>query len=341
MEKSEDPRDAREQFWVTHYSYLLENGYRLRFRYQPDWIPSWLGAGPECLMDTFEDWHSTYITKVLDAIRTDDGFAVALKRVSLAGPELSMLRFLSWHTDTQSPLNHTAPLLHVLPVPDDPEVVIAVMPKLRDFETPDFHCRREVLECLRQIIEGIGFMHGLNICHGDACTLNFMMDATHVCPQGFHFACPASIDGTGNNQVSTPRCQCQVKYYIVDFETSQRFIGARNDALRGIRGTHCQIRTASELCKENIDAETPYNPFRLDVYNIGATFESICDDYFEQLDDLRPFLGRLMEKEPSARPMLENAMTELLEFIASRSEDWLEAPIKFIYMSPYTGQRYY
>ncbi|KAF9022801.1 hypothetical protein BDZ89DRAFT_1115348 [Hymenopellis radicata] len=279
-------------------------------------------------------------TNVLDAIRTDDGFAVALKRVSLATPELSMLRFLSWHPDTQSHLNHTATLLHVLPVPDDPEVVIAVMPKLRDFATPTFHCRREVLECLRQIIEGVGFMHSLNICHGDACTFNFMMDATEVCPRGFHFAYPQSIDGTADDLVSTPRCQCQVQYYIIDFETSQQFIGHRDDALRQIFDTRCQIRKAPELSEEKVNSEVPYNPFRLDVYNIGATFEKICDDYHEQLDDLRPFLDRLTAKEPSQRVMLEDAMIELLAFIASRSEEWLDFPLKFFYLSRIDGRRY-
>ncbi|KAF8902982.1 hypothetical protein CPB85DRAFT_1469077, partial [Mucidula mucida] len=184
-----------EKFWVTQYSYLLDNGYRLRFRYQPDWIPSWLGAGPDCALDS--------VTKVLDVIQIKDGFAVALKRVSLATEELSMLCFLS--KSTQSPLNHTVPLLQVLPVPDDPNTVIVVTPKLRHFETPYFHCRREVLECLRQIAFFIFLRnsHDSDTVRRDACTYNFMMDATDVCPQGFHFSFNyESRDGIGNNLVS-------------------------------------------------------------------------------------------------------------------------------------------
>ena len=30
-----------ELFWVKHYTWLEERGYRLRPRYKPDWSPSW------------------------------------------------------------------------------------------------------------------------------------------------------------------------------------------------------------------------------------------------------------------------------------------------------------
>lgn len=107
--------------------------------------------------------------------------------------------------------------------------------------------------------------------------LSFVMEPTEVCPQGFHFTCRDSIDGTGRNLVPTPRCQCQVQYYIMDFETSQQFVGGRHNALRRIRDTPSQFLPAPELSKENADSETSYNPFCLDVYNIRKTFHLICD----------------------------------------------------------------
>jgi hypothetical protein len=30
-----------EVYWRDHQKWLLENGYRLRPRYEPNWIPSW------------------------------------------------------------------------------------------------------------------------------------------------------------------------------------------------------------------------------------------------------------------------------------------------------------
>ena len=34
-----------EMFWVRIYPFLLSRGYRLRPRYDPSWVPSWLAPG--------------------------------------------------------------------------------------------------------------------------------------------------------------------------------------------------------------------------------------------------------------------------------------------------------
>ena len=50
-----------------------------------------------------------------------------------------------------------SPAAMVVPLPDDEDSQFAVMPKLRNLDyAPSFHCRGEVIECLRQIIE-VGF----------------------------------------------------------------------------------------------------------------------------------------------------------------------------------------
>jgi hypothetical protein len=35
----------KEQVWVDNYDFLLMHGYRLRKRYQPGWIGSWVSQG--------------------------------------------------------------------------------------------------------------------------------------------------------------------------------------------------------------------------------------------------------------------------------------------------------
>ncbi|PPQ89423.1 hypothetical protein CVT25_002189 [Psilocybe cyanescens] len=42
-----------EIFWRTHQPWLIEQGYELRVRYRPEWIPSWLKS--DSLPDRFED----------------------------------------------------------------------------------------------------------------------------------------------------------------------------------------------------------------------------------------------------------------------------------------------
>ena len=51
------------------------------------------------------------------------------------------------------PRNRTVPILDVIALPDDMEHVLLVMPYLRIFYTPPFHCRAEVVEALRQLLQ--------------------------------------------------------------------------------------------------------------------------------------------------------------------------------------------
>jgi hypothetical protein len=30
-----------EEIWVQHFHFLVDRGYQLRPRYNPDWVPSW------------------------------------------------------------------------------------------------------------------------------------------------------------------------------------------------------------------------------------------------------------------------------------------------------------
>lgn len=53
-----ESRLSDEAFWVHQYTALLRHGYRLRARWHPDWIPSWiLPDGSERVkpFDEFDD----------------------------------------------------------------------------------------------------------------------------------------------------------------------------------------------------------------------------------------------------------------------------------------------
>lgn len=51
--------NGREHFWVKHYTWLEDCGYKLRPRYAPDWIPSWIGTNK--LLDLFEDGKTIFV----------------------------------------------------------------------------------------------------------------------------------------------------------------------------------------------------------------------------------------------------------------------------------------
>ena len=82
-----------------------------------------------------------------------DGVKVVMKRVPSAGNEVRIALYLSSAEMRSDPQNRTVPILDVIALPDDKEHVLLVVPYLRVFDTPPFHCRAEVVEALRQLLQ--------------------------------------------------------------------------------------------------------------------------------------------------------------------------------------------
>jgi hypothetical protein len=68
------------------------------------------------------------------------------------GEEIRIALHLSSVQMRSDPRNRTVSVLDVIPVHDDPEVVFLVMPYLRGFHSPPFHCRGEFVEAFRQFL---------------------------------------------------------------------------------------------------------------------------------------------------------------------------------------------
>ncbi|KAF5384203.1 hypothetical protein D9615_003106 [Tricholomella constricta] len=84
-------------FWVGIQPFLLHRGYRLRPRYDPQWVAPWL-RGPEINQNILAFEESLILGHgegLLDAVRVSDGFKVVFKRVSTRSPELLIARYLS------------------------------------------------------------------------------------------------------------------------------------------------------------------------------------------------------------------------------------------------------
>ena len=90
---------------------------------------------------------------MLDATRIHDGVKVVLKRVRAMGDEIRIALYLSSDKLRSDPRNRTVPILDVIPVHDDPEVVFLVTPYLHEFHSPPFHCRAEFIEAIRQFLQ--------------------------------------------------------------------------------------------------------------------------------------------------------------------------------------------
>jgi hypothetical protein len=100
---------------------------------------------------------------VLDATRISDGEFVMLKAVRRNDHpfEVEIARYLMSEPLRSDPMNHCVPILDVLSVQDEPRDII-VMPLLRPFSDPPFDTFGEVIECLRQLFEVLGFALNLS-----------------------------------------------------------------------------------------------------------------------------------------------------------------------------------
>lgn len=102
------------------------------------------------------------------------------------------------------------------------------------------------------------------------------MDARELIPGGYHAARRWTRDGREDHPIKTRR-RCEVspmRYYFIDFEFSTMYVEGPKAALDiGIIG---QIKTIPEALTGE-----PYNPFQMDIYQVGASFSPEHDSQFK------------------------------------------------------------
>ncbi|KAJ1299849.1 hypothetical protein OPQ81_003296 [Rhizoctonia solani] len=153
---TEEKRSGVEEKWVSFQPYLLSRGYRLRPRYQPDWVPSWKKDTSLHPSDC-EDSIDTMPLRVLDAIRVRDEYQVIIKMIvprhGEGQNELAVLRHFNSPELRDHPHNHVVPCLDSFPIPGEESGRFIVMPLLGRYREPAFKTLAEVHDFLQQIFE--------------------------------------------------------------------------------------------------------------------------------------------------------------------------------------------
>ncbi|KAJ7619797.1 hypothetical protein DFH06DRAFT_1235059 [Mycena polygramma] len=292
---------ASEQLWARSYEFLLSRGYQLRKRYHPKWVRSWAGNKRHPIAHECDDWLVSYADDAIDAVRVEDGRKVVLKRV--LGKELQILRHLdAFRSDAR---NHTIPLLDVVPFPDT-EWTIVAMPYCRRFNSPPFHCRDEFVDAITQYIEGLQFMHEHSVVHFDIAAQNMVIEEERLIPKGSHWSNPDSHSGFLGHFFSwKKRCSLRpaVQYYYIDFGLSMHFPGRWEEARVALT-----LRTFPMIPELSLTA--PYNPFYVDVFQLGLAMSRIIDVY-PALEDFRMVAASLTVHDPRARATLQDALKHL------------------------------
>ncbi|KAJ7088441.1 kinase-like domain-containing protein [Mycena belliarum] len=315
----ESPYFGDEKWWVENYDFILLSGYQLRPRYNSKWVPSWTIQRND--KQEYEDGIASYIsTPALDAIRLNDGAKVVLKRMPTEGQELKIALLLSSPGLRSDPRNRTIPITEVIPVVGSSWTLL-VMPYCRRFDDPPFHCRAEFIEAMQQYLEGLQFMHDHNISHFDIACQNLMMDETRVVPAGSHFVRPRTHSGFLRFFRWKNRCAVgPIDHYYIDFGLSMHFPGGQDTA--STVGTLRTFPTIPELSQT-----TPYNPFKVDIYQLGLVMQRIIESY-PALQDFRQVAATMMHQDPCNRPVPAASLAQLNNIAAQMSPRILKSAMR-------------
>ncbi|KAJ7446887.1 kinase-like domain-containing protein [Mycena galericulata] len=333
LDPSEDLTDPvniafRERFWRDYQPWLLQRGYRLRVRYQPDWVASWKSVYDA---DAAEDSIRPLYGKIMDATRISDGKLVALKRFNSEDypQEVEITELFSSDALTADPRNHCVPIYETIPVPDLSDTVLIVMPLLYRMEIPRFDTVGEAVECFRQLFEGVQFIHENNVAHGDCKYDSFMVDSTALFREISNLPHPSSPDVRRDNRgpprPSTTRTLSPVRYFIIDYNLSRRYEGP---------GPHLEYPGwGGDKTVPEWDSEELCDPFPVDVYCLGNTIR----ENFTQGRESKPakkgfefmhvLVDDMCQDDPKARPTMADVASRFEEIKRGLSERKLRSRI--------------
>ncbi|KAJ3520090.1 hypothetical protein NMY22_g12901 [Coprinellus aureogranulatus] len=315
-----------EEMWIPLYPFLLSRGYKLRPRYHPEWVPSWV-SDPDGLDAFYREDSIPCRQNVVDAARRD-GSKVMLKRVSLDRQELEIVLYTFSSPRSDDIRNCCVPILDVILLPACETHAIIVMPLLYEHVHLPFRRVGELLEMGSQLSKCLDFLHDHRIAHRDFCYYNVMIDPTRLLPEGFHpFGPLMPPDGRYEKSERFKwRSRWSVRpnrYYVIDFGLSLKFDEREGVLVLGDVG---QDRTVPEMSDT-----VPYDPFPADVYQFGNMLLRIIKDYVPNkgIEKLKLLAKRMTHIDPLSRPTAKEVAEEFdrlsheLGYFGSRKWIWL------------------
>ncbi|KAI5118852.1 hypothetical protein M0805_008128 [Coniferiporia weirii] len=302
-----------EIWWRDRSGFLESKGYRLRPRFRPGWEPSWIGVAKNPL--DCEDSFNHKIRRVMDAQRVSDGALVAIKEVSPDSMEAEIALMLSTPEALKDPMNHCVPILDHMRDESDENQEYIVMPLLRRFSEPEFYAVGEVLDFVRQTLEGLVYMHRRRVAHCDLSYLNIMMDGSSLYPSGFHPDPSWQLMLPDFSDLAEHRLRIDtggIKYFIIDYDISAYYENPDEPPLA--YGDDGLDRELPEL-----KWGRPYDPFPGDVFTLGNVYKKFFTTQYSNLEFLAPLVQDMTQLAPTDRPTAEEALNRFSEITSAMS----------------------
>ncbi|TDL24785.1 hypothetical protein BD410DRAFT_61237 [Rickenella mellea] len=259
--------------------------------------------------------------------RIHDGKKIIVKAVCLRSHEYAIIRYLSSPPLRDNRLNHTIPVLDLVPVPDDDIGFIVMEEWTRQLMHTTPCSLRSFLRTLRQCIEGIAFLHANYIAHLDISIHNLLTDDNgryayidFECsrrfppppPSSYMYASTASghhhSQSSGRDVYSRAPSQTNSipnmsRASSSSSNSSMSTSSSRSNSgpprIRGYRGTEVppDVERGADSC-----------PFAIDVWALGILILRACQMTGYEVPELTaltvPMLAEVSDARPPARAVL-------------------------------------
>ncbi|KAF5390481.1 hypothetical protein D9757_005261 [Collybiopsis confluens] len=308
-----------EEWWAARHDLLKEHGYLMRPRYRAGWKASFVGdlEAMDC-----EDGQYLRNAFIMDAMRISDSYMVALKRVEAPvvngkrtiSTEERIASLFSNEEHMSNPQNHCVRVLQVINIPGVDENIV-VMPWMRTPNNPQFRTIGEGLQFVKEMVEGLHYMHRNNVAHRDCSINNMLMDANEMYPGGWHPVRPArSYNWKKKVGRHYSRTRCPPSYYLIDFGFSEIYDPSKPRPPReAIRSGGTEPPEADESC----------DPFATDVFQLGTMIRLHIFEgrpRFNQIglqgfEFLQPLVNDMIQDDPSKRPSMDEVISRFSELI--------------------------
>ncbi|CAK5280693.1 unnamed protein product [Mycena citricolor] len=304
-------------YWIERYHFFHSRGYRLRPRFHPDHVPTKV----DLRVNWRDDSRARHLrAQIMDAVQISTGKAVMLKWTSRARHpyEVQIASLFSSPELQKNPQNHCVPIFEIFPDPLDDDKDIVVMARMVVFCDAPWRTIGEVVDCFRQLFEGVQFMHENFVAHRDCALLNFVVDPSKLYPQGFHPVAHWMSPTMERGAVTIGRAKCWPSYYIIDFGLSRRYKLDDGPPLEPVR------RGADQTPPEHAGSSPePCNPFPTDIYYLGnmiredfMKYSHAAPERFDCPSSLR-FMVPLIQDMTRAEPELRPTIGEVVECFRS------------------------